>query len=135
MSALLGLSLIGVFCLTGMALRRHVPALRKNMVPAFVIAGFLGVIAMNAGLSGLIPGVDSTLFTMLTAQMFTLSFISIGLTPPPPDVSGASNRARSVLLRGAWAMGLSWALVFALQALVGVGVVAGIGGFTWMDPI
>lgn len=52
MSALFGLSLIGAFCLLGMVMRRWIPALRTNMVPAFVIAGFLGAIAMNVGLSG-----------------------------------------------------------------------------------
>ena len=82
MSALFGLSLIGGFCLLGMAVRRWIPAFRSNMVPAFVIAGFLGAIAMNVGLSGVIDGVDSSLFAMLTAELFTLSFISIGLTPP-----------------------------------------------------
>src|SRR5699024_11868173 len=72
-SALFGLSLIGIFCLLGMALRRWVRAFRTNMVPAFVIAGFLGAIAMNIGLSGALEGVDHELFTALTAQLFTLS--------------------------------------------------------------
>ena len=134
-SAVFGLSLIGAFCLLGMALRRWIPALRRNMVPAFVIAGFLGAIAMNMGLSGVVEGVDSELFAMLTAQLFTLSFISIGLTSPPPSARGDGGRTRTVLLRGAWAMGLTWTLVFSVQALVGVGVVAATGRFGGMDPM
>ncbi|WP_462417875.1 sodium/glutamate symporter [Kytococcus sp. Marseille-QA3725] len=133
MSALFGLSLIGVLCLVGMVLRRWIPAFRTNIVPAFVIAGFLGAIAMNAGLSGLLPGVDHELFTLLTAELFTLSFISIGLTPPPPGTRDATGRAQATLLRGAWAMGLTWTLVFATQALLGVGVVAATGRFGDMD--
>lgn len=135
MSALFGLSLIGIFCLIGMTLRRFIPALRNNMVPAFVIAGFLGAIAMNVGLSGVVEGVDSDLFAMLTAQLFIISFISIGLTPPPPQAEGQQGKARKVLLRGAWAMGITWVIVFAVQALLGVGLVAASTGSSGMDPI
>src|SRR5699024_5665822 len=134
-SALFGLSLIGIFCLLGMALRRWVRAFRTNMVPAFVIAGFLGAIAMNIGLSGALEGVDHELFTALTAQLFTLSFISIGLTPPPPSTRDDGGRTQKVLLRGARAMGLTWTLVFAVQALIGVTVVATTGRFGGMDAI
>lgn len=135
MSALFGLSLIGAFCLLGMAIRRWIPALRTNMVPAFVIAGFLGAIAMNVGLSGVIDGVDSSLFATLTAELFTLSFISIGLTPPPASTKGDGGKTQRTLLRGAWSMGLTWTVVFAVQALVGVGVVAATGRFGGMDAM
>jgi ESS family glutamate:Na+ symporter len=135
MPALFGLALIGIFCLLGIALRRWVPTFRTNMVPAFVIAGFLGAIAMNVGLSGVLEGVDADLFTMLTAQLFTISFISIGLTPPPASTKEDGGRTQKVLLRGAWAMGLTWTLVFAIQALVGIGVVGATGRFGGMDPV
>lgn len=135
MPALFGLALIGIFCLIGMGLRRWIPAFRTTMVPAFVIAGFLGAVAMNVGLSGVLDGVDQELFTSLTAQLFTLSFISIGLTPPPPSTKDDGGRTQKVLLRGAWAMGLTWAFVFVVQALIGVGVVAATGRFGGMDAI
>ncbi|QCR52961.1 sodium:glutamate symporter [Brachybacterium sp. SGAir0954] len=134
MPALFGLALIGAFCLLGMAIRRWIPAFRTNMVPAFVIAGFLGMTAMNIGLDGLLPGVDAGLFTTITAQMFTLSFISIGLTPAPPRASDDSGQGGG-LLRGAWTMGLTWTLVFALQALLGIGLVAVAGPAVGMDPV
>lgn len=135
MPALFGLALIGFVCVVGIALRRWIPAFRSNMVPAFVLAGFLGAIAMNVGLSGVLEGVDHDLFTMLTAQLFTLSFISIGLTPPPPSAADDGGRTQKVLLRGAWAMGLTWTFVFAVQALIGVGVVAATGRFGGMDAV
>ncbi|UQN28098.1 sodium/glutamate symporter [Brachybacterium kimchii] len=135
MSAVFGLSLIGVFCLLGMALRRWVPFLRTNMVPAFVIAGFLGAIAMNVGLAGVIDGVDHTLFTTITSELFTLSFISIGLTPPPSTTSDDEGGMRRTLLRGAWAMGLTWSFVFVVQALIGVATVAVTGRFGGMDAV
>src|SRR5699024_8702275 len=86
------------------------------------------------GLAGVLEGVDHELFTALTAQLFTLSFISIGLTPPP-STTGDGGRTQKVLLRGAWAMGLTWTLVFAVQALIGVAVVATTGRFGGMDAI
>ncbi|WP_165831739.1 sodium/glutamate symporter [Brachybacterium endophyticum] len=135
MTAVFGLSLIGAFCLIGMALRRWIPSLRRNMVPAFVLAGFLGAIAMNVGLSGLVDGVDHSLFTTLTSELFTLSFISIGLTPPPATDAEDQGRARKVLLKGAWTMGLTWTFVFAVQALIGVGTVAATGRFGGMDAV
>lgn len=135
MSALFGLSLIGAFCLIGMLVRRWIPAFRTNMVPAFVIAGFLGAIVMNIGFSGVVDGVDHSLFTTLTAELFTISFISIGMTPPPPHTKGGDGSAQKTLLRGAWTMGLTWTFIFAAQALVGVLVVTATGRFGGMDPI
>src|SRR5690606_40320610 len=90
-SALFGLSLIGIFCLIGLVLRRWIRPFRTDMVPAFVIAGILGAIAMNVGLSSVFEGVDHQLFTALTAELFTLSFISIGLSPPPPVEIGRAH--------------------------------------------
>ena len=78
---------------------------------------------------------DAELFTMLTAQLFTISFISIGLTPPPASTAADGGRTQKVLLRGAWAMGLTWTLVFSIQALVGLGVVGATGRFGGIDPI
>lgn len=140
MPALLALSLIGAFCLLGVALRRRIPPLRSALVPATVIAGFLGLIAMNIGLPRLIDGVDSSAFAALTAQLFTLSFISIGLARAPrTDAPGAAGRAggrrASGLLLGAWAMGLTWVVLFTAQAIAGFGVVAAVGGPSDMHPM
>lgn len=136
MPAVFGLAMIGVFCLLGMALRRWIPVFRSNLVPAFVLAGLLGMVAMNVGLSDLIAGVDSSLFATLTAQLFILSFISIGLTPgDPAHRAEKGGLSRNGLLRGAWVMGLTWTLVYALQGLLGVGTVAVSGLPSDMDPI
>lgn len=124
MPALFDLSLIGLFCLIGLALRRWIPTFRTERVPASERAGVLGPIAMNVGLSGVVEGVDAELFTMLTARLCTLSFISIGLTPPLPGTKTDGGRTQRVLLRGAWVMGLTWTLVFSIQAFVGVAVVS-----------
>src|SRR5699024_12685591 len=78
---------------------------------------------------------DAALSTAPTDRRVTLSCISIRLTPPPPSTKGDGGRTQKVLLRGAWAMGLTWTFVFAVQALIGVAVVATTGRFGGMDAI
>ena len=140
MPALFALSTIGVFCLVGMLLRRWIPVLRNNLVPATVVAGVLGAVAMNLGLQNLVDGMDAEMFTVITTQLFTLAFISIGLakTPKSPatdDSDEESPTRSSGLLRGAWAMGITWTIAFTAQALVAVGTIAVAGVGTDMDPM
>lgn len=132
MPALFALSAIGVLCCVGMALRRWIPFLRNNLVPATVIAGFLGTLVMNAGLPRLVPDLNAELMAGITAQLFTLAFISIGLTHTPRSAGAGGG---SGLLRGSWAMGLTWTLLFSLQALLGFLVVVAVGGPFDMDPM
>jgi ESS family glutamate:Na+ symporter len=139
MTGVIALALIGAMCSIGVLLRRWVPLFRNYLVPATVIAGVFGVIVMNAGLGKAFDGVDATLFGNITTELFTLTFISIGLTaaptsPDPDQGSGTTGRRgrrrfvpQSPLLRGAWAMGLTWVVLFAVQELIGVGVVASLG--------
>ena len=134
MPALFALSVIGVLCCVGMILRRWVPFLRNNLVPATVIAGFLGTIVMNAGLPRLLEGVDAELLAGITTQLFTLAFISIGLTQTP-RAGGPRGARGSGLLRGSWSMGLTWTLLFSLQALLGFLVVFLAGSRFGMDPM
>lgn len=138
MPALYALSAIGVLCLAGMALRRWVPFLRSNLVPATVIAGLLGVVVMNTGLGSALPGVTPALCADITGQLFILSFISIALAHTPHRAAEGDGTGGSGLLRGAWAMGLTWAALYALQATVGMGVTGIVGpaaGMDWMYGI
>lgn len=104
--------------LMGVLARRWVPLFRNYLVPATVIAGNLGFLDMNLGAGKLLDGVDSGQFGSITTQLFTLTFISIGLTAAPkmenpenPENSENSEgttkrRLRdSPLLRVAWLLG------------------------------
>jgi ESS family glutamate:Na+ symporter len=138
MTGVIALALIGAMCSIGVLLRRWVPLFRNYLVPATVIAGVLGVIVMNAGLGKAFDGVDATLFGNITTELFTLTFISIGLTAAPKSAGGGDSTTvprgwrrlvpQSPLLRGAWIMGLTWVVLFAVQDLVGVGIVGALGG-------
>lgn len=137
MTGVIALSLIGVMCSIGVILRRWVPLFRNYLVPATVIAGVLGVIVMNLGLGKLFDGVDAKFFGSVTTELFTLTFISIGLTAAPksadapgePDTPTGWRRfiPQSTLLRGAWIMGITWSVLFAVQELLGVGVISLLG--------
>jgi len=140
--ALYALSAIGVLCLIGMALRRWVPFLRSNLVPATVIAGMLGTILMNVGAGRLLPAVTAKLCADITGQLFILSFISIALAHTPHREAaaepGQTRRGSTGLIRGAWAMGITWAVLYSLQAAVGMGVTGVVGpaaGMDWMYGI
>lgn len=139
MTGVIALSLVGAMCCIGVILRRWVPLFRNYLVPATVIAGVLGVIVMNLGLGNAFEGVDATLFGSITTELFTLTFISIGLTAAPrsqQETEGDDGTAvrgwrrlipRSPLLRGAWIMGITWAFFFAVQDIIGVGIAATLG--------
>lgn len=137
MAGIIALSLIGVMCSIGVLLRRWIPLFRNYLVPATVIAGLIGLAVMNLGLGNLFDGVDAGFFGSITTELFTLTFISIGLTAAPKSAAGkksvkASTGWRrlipqSTLLRGAWIMGITWSMLFAMQELVGVGIVSALG--------
>lgn len=129
MTGVTALSLMGVMCCAGVLLRRRVPLFRTYLVPATVIAGILGVLAMNLG-AGSMLDVDAGEFGSITTVLFTLTFISIGLTAPPDsdNTGNTGNKQKrrvrdSPLLRGAWLLGITWCLLFAVQELIGYGVV------------
>ena len=137
MTGVIALSLIGVMCSIGVVLRRWVPLFRNYLVPATVIAGVLGVIVMNLGLGKIFDGVDAKFFGSITTELFTLTFISIGLTAAPKSSAKEADDERrpgwrrfipqSTLLRGAWIMGITWSILFATQELLGVGVLSLLG--------
>ncbi len=123
-------------CCIGVMLRRWVPLFRNYLVPAIVIAGLLGMILMNLGLGELFEGVDGVLFGSITAELFTLTFISIGLTAAPRSASKGHHAKpegwrriipQSAMVKGAWAMGITWVVFWTVQQFVGVGVVASFG--------
>lgn len=120
-----------MLCL-GVFFRAKVKFLRNMLVPSSVIAGILGLIFMNVCLAtNTSIGTDMDMFTSIVGQLFTVSFISIGLTSSP---KGEDNSAKKVV-KGAVGMGLVWSLLYALTPLIGAGVIALFSGAFDMDPI
>ena len=106
---------IGVMLLVGMVLRAKIPILRNMLMPSCVLAGIVGFFLMNSGILKL----DVKVFSMITSQLFTLSFISIGLTAPdkPKDTSGGQQAKE--IVKGSLGIGVVWLIIFMLQTLIG----------------
>lgn len=130
MSFMFAFGWASVMLLLGVALRGAIPALRNILVPASVIGGIIGFIFMNVAIAANIDvGTDTDMFTDVVSNLFTVSFISIGLTRTP---KGEGNTAKNTL-RGTWGMGVIWSFLYALTPLIGIGIVLVIGGFFDMD--
>ena len=131
MSFMLAFGFASVMMCAGMFLRAKVPFLRNMLVPASVIGGMLGFIFMNvaAGMNISI-GTDASMFTSIVNHLFTVSFISIGLTSAPKEGGNAKD-----VLKGAWGMGLVWSLLYALTPLVAVGIISLLGDKVGMDKV
>lgn len=106
---------IGIMLLIGMFLRAKIPFLRNMLVPASVIGGIIGIVFINvAEMSGIDVGTDTSMFTIIVNNLFTISFISISLTSVPKDEpSGVRN-----MLKGTIGLGIVWCLLYALTPLL-----------------
>lgn len=132
MNFMLAFGLASIMICLGVFLRAKVPFFRNMLVPASVIAGILGFILMNVIWStNLDIGVDSSIFTEIVNQLFTVSFISISLTSAPKE-GGASAKN---MFRGALGLGTVWSLLYALTPLIAFGVVYLLKDLFSIDPI
>lgn len=118
--------------LLGVLLRAKIPFLRNMLVPASVIAGVIGFIFINVMMkAGVDIGTDTDMYTTVVNNLFTVSFISIALTSTPKSEGNSVKNT----LRGTIGLGTVWSLLYALTPLIGVGIIALIGGSFGMDKI
>lgn len=130
-SFLMAMGLASIALCAGTLLRAKIPFLRNMLVPASVIAGILGVLFMNGATAlNLNIGTDSNMYTSIVNHMFTISFISIGLTGSGSSEKGAGKG----IFKGALGMGMVWNLLYALTPLLGMLLILLIGGKFGMDP-
>ena len=98
-SCMMAFGLSGIALCIDTVLRAKVPMLRNMLVPASVIAGVLGLIFMNTVPQlGIELGTDAGMFATMVNQLFTLSFISIGLV----SVKSEHGSAAAHITKGAW---------------------------------
>lgn len=120
-----------MMCL-GVVLRGKVPVLSKMMVPASVIAGVIGLVVMNVGV---ITAVDSDLFVEIVNYLFTITFISIGLTSNNEKSKEGAASVGKQIAKGSIGLGFIWNILYAVTPAVGALVILGIGGFFKMDAV
>ncbi len=119
----------GIMLLVGVLLRAKIPAFQKIMVPASVLAGIVGILVMNLGID---LGASPRMYTNIVNELFTVSFISIGLTEIDP--SAGQKKAKSVM-RGCFGMGLVWCILYALTPVLGALIVWLTGKSFGMDSV
>ena len=130
MSILFAFGWASIMLLIGVFLRAKIPFLRNMLIPASVIAGILGLLFMNASAGlGISVGADSDLYTSIVDNLFTISFISIGLTAVPKTEGSAGKN----ILKGSLGMGMVWNFIYALTPLLAMGVTALAGRAVGMD--
>lgn len=138
MDVLLAFSIAGLLLLAGMAVRAKVKFVQNMLVPAAVIGGVLGFICMNTFIPVLTDKVSFDGYTSIVNALFTVSFISIGLTQTEKAENNAvsskgKKRKRGPLYRGSMGMGLVWSLMYSVQAGIGLLVVMILGKTVGMD--
>lgn len=129
-AAIIALGLASIMICLGMVLRAKVPFLRHMLVPVSVIAGILGFAFMNV-----VPGMFQTelgganvdMFTEIVNVMFTISFISIGLTDAKKKKTAPGEKKKSGLMKGALGMGMIWCALYILTPVIGYLVIALVG--------
>ncbi|MFI3114977.1 MAG: sodium/glutamate symporter [Clostridia bacterium] len=135
-ATMMALSISGFMICLGMIIRTKSKTLGKLLIPVNVIAGILGLIYMNTINNFLTPLITENEFNSIVNQMFTFSFISIGLASVSDKKEKIEkNSGGSTITKGSFGMGLQWSLLFGLTAVIGVLVIYVIGGLFGMDPM
>lgn len=128
---MIAFALASIMICIGMVIRSKVTFISHMLVPTSVIAGMLGLFAMNLGLSKI---VDFDLYMQIVTYLFTITFISIGLTSNNQSNKHDSSVGKQIT-KGAVSLGLVWNILYALTPAVGLVVILLVGGFFEMDPV
>ncbi len=128
----------GVFIVVGVLLRAGVPFLRKNLVPASVIGGVIGLIVMQ---TGLISDATAADFSGIAGLLWSFSFANMGLTLAAKKKTKSDKkrsfkeRAADSQFSGICGMGFFWVLPYAFTGLIGYGVLKLMAAFTDMPAV
>lgn len=128
MSAMIAFSWIGIMLLIGMVCRAKIPFLANMLMPASVTGGILGFILLNIPGVTTALGIDPNMYNIIVNILFTLSFISMGLTSTPKAEGQTSADVAKQMTKGSLGMGVLWAMTYCIQPLIGFGVILIIGG-------
>ena len=130
MTLMISISWIGVMILLGVILRALIKPIGNILLPACVTGGIIGFVLMNTGVLTRL-GVDFDMLNSIVTNLFTLTFISMGLTAVPKE---EGVNAGKEAFKGSMVLGLTWNVLYCVQPLIGFIVLVAIGGFFGMDP-
>ena len=118
---------MGLMLLVGIFLRARFRLFQYFLFPACLIGGILGFVLQSTGAVGF----ETSLLETVAYHLFTVSFISIGLTGQGD--SDASKGRFKELLKGSLWMSLIFGISLPLQAIIGALVIYGYNLFN--EPI
>lgn len=129
MTLMVSMAWIGVMLILGVILRAVIKPLGNILMPACVIGGIIGFILMNTGILTRL-GVDFNMLNSIVTNLFTITFISMGLTGTPKE-EGVSAGKEST--KGAALEGFVWGFLYSGQAVVAFATLLLVGGFFGMS--
>ena len=120
---IISFGLLSVFLLFGLILRANIRFFQKYLIPSSLIGGFAGLLILNV----LPVTLNIELFEATTYHLFTVSFISVGLSAfagSGKKPSGTPPTVRGVA-KGAFWGGLIEGISLSVQSIVGCSLVFG----------
>ncbi|MFO7912980.1 MAG: sodium/glutamate symporter [Desulfotignum sp.] len=106
---------LAVMLLTGVILRAKVGFFQRFLFPAAIIGGLVGFVVKSAGWCD----IPHETFVSFAVHLFTISFISIGLTGTDEAAASHSGSMRKSIVRGMLWMACVYVAMIAIQGLVG----------------
>ncbi len=139
-SVMVAFGLASLMLCIGMACRGRIKFFQNMLMPVSVIAGIIGFLFVNLGMTHLPAEIVSTTdFSNIVDVFFVLSFISIGLTGSKKEKKEKGEkkkgRKRGGAFSGGFGMAMIWCILFSLTAVAGSFVLYIIGPAFHMDPM
>lgn len=110
---------LSIMLLVGVILRAKIGFFQKFLFPAAIIGGLIGFVLKSLGLID----ISYETFTVFAIHMFTINFISIGLTGTEDADAPKGKSIPKTMLKGSLWMASIMFLLSSLQAFVGIGVI------------
>lgn len=131
MAVMMAIGWISIMLLFGMVLRAKVKFLRGMLMPASVIGGIIGFLVLN---SNIVSDIDYKVYSDLVNFLFTLSFISIGLTGVSKEEK-KDNTVSKEIVKGSMGMGFIWTVLYAITPVIGYYTITVLGAGVEMDGL
>lgn len=105
---------LSAMLLVGVLLRAKVPLFQKFLFPACLLGGLLGFVLVSVGW----VNVPSKFFALMAYHLFSIGFVSIGLTG-----GGGGKGAAKTIIKGSVWLAFVWTALLCIQSALGAGII------------